>query len=56
MGDLVLTVLLGASGPLRGLDRWYWRLPWWHKLLWHFSITALAVFGPTFASRLARPS
>jgi hypothetical protein len=51
LGEHVVTVLLGAYGPFRRLDRWYWRLPWRQKVLYHLTLAALAVVGWTFASR-----
>ena len=52
--EFLLVVLVGAFGPFRSMDRWYWRMPWWRKALWHFALTALAVFGASIADRLAR--
>jgi hypothetical protein len=56
LGEHVVTVLLSAFGPFRSLDRWYSRLPWPQKVLYHLALAALAVIGETFASRFARPS
>ena len=51
-----LAFLMGAFNPFRVVDRWYWRLPWWKKALWHFATVTVGVFAGSYASRFARPS